>query len=370
MLSETTLKSIPIKTDASYHEKLSVVKHATSVYYLGTNHKIIDQLSAYFENVSKNKSLLQIFNRLQIGADELPIVILIDLPFALDELRGLFSSIQKKKPGKLLICCNEAHLHSYDVQQVKALQIIDDVFNFDDEKLPIQKRIQFLMKAARQRTCRPAQLPIRESKLPLLLKRIVDFFIAGILLLLLAPLLALIALAIGLESGGPVFYSQPRVGTGYRVFRFFKFRTMIPDADKLIEQLSADNLYGGSEKGPKFFKIENDPRITRVGKFLRNTSLDELPQLFNVLRGDMSIVGNRPLPLYEAETLTSNDCVERFCAPAGITGLWQVTKRGRPEMTVEERVRLDIKYARQVSMFFDFKILMATPKALFQKTNV
>jgi len=119
-----------------------------------------------------------------------------------------------------------------------------------------------------------------------------------------------------------------------------------------------------------FNKISNDPRITPVGNFLRNTSLDELPQLFNVLFGDMSIVGNRPLPLYEAEKLTTDVQSMRFVAPAGITGLWQVSKRGNKDMSPEERMELDNFYAKNYSFLLDFKILMKTFPALLQKDNV
>ena len=145
---------------------------------------------------------------------------------------------------------------------------------------------------------------------------------------------------------------------------------MIADAENKVEELSALNLYGNNTSSTTFFKIKNDPRVTKVGAFLRNTSLDELPQLFNVLKGEMSIVGNRPLPLYEASALTTNEGAERFLAPAGITGLWQVTKRGREDMSAEERLSLDIDYARNHGFVSDFRILLCTPTALFQKTNV
>jgi lipopolysaccharide/colanic/teichoic acid biosynthesis glycosyltransferase len=370
MLSEPPLMKVDIQS--GYNENLSVVKHATSIHYVGTNAMISHRFTRYFEQVSENKSLLQVFNGIQSSSLLLPAIILIDIPVTLDELKRTFGNICNTHPEKILICCNAAHFQGKELEQAKNLDIIEDVFDFDNDSISMEKRILFLVKVfGQQRSCHPVTVRLdKTGKIPILLKRSVDCLVAGILLLLLAPIMALIAFAIWLESGGPVIYSQPRVGRGYRVFRFFKFRTMVQDADKQIEQLSSKNLYVGNERGPKFFKMQNDPRITRTGGFLRNTSLDELPQLFNVLRGDMSIVGNRPLPLYEAETLTSNECVERFCAPAGITGLWQVTKRGRPEMTVEERVKLDIEYARGLSPSLDLKILMATPKALFQKSNV
>lgn len=136
-------------------------------------------------------------------------------------------------------------------------------------------------------------------------------------------------------------------------------------ADGELSKLAHLNQYGNAA----FFKIQNDPRITRFGKFLRNTSLDEIPQLINVLKGDMSLVGNRPLPLYEAEKLTKDQIAWRFLAPAGITGLWQVTKRGRSEMSEDERIQLDMQYAMNNSFLYDIKILLSTIPALLQKVE-
>ena len=126
-----------------------------------------------------------------------------------------------------------------------------------------------------------------------------------------------------------------------------------------------------TEQENAFVKIENDPRITRLGRFLRKYSIDELPQLFNILRGDMSVVGNRPLPLYEAERLTSDEYIERFMCPSGLTGLWQVEKRGQAgKLSPEQRKQLDIEYARQMSPWFDLKIILRTFTAFIQKENV
>lgn len=256
----------------------------------------------------------------------------------------------------------------------------------------------------RKVVARPYAMPIG--------KRLFDIVFAGVCLLLLLPLFALVALLIKLESGGPVFYASPRVGTGYRVFRFWKFRSMRPDADKLLVSMKDLNQYqapaapttlhqtgghcacGGvcegqlidkkgqlvcekqhrqqqkASGGAAFMKIVNDPRITRIGGFLRNTSIDELPQLFNVLRGDMSIIGNRPLPLYEAEKLTTDQFAARFLAPAGITGLWQVSKRGKGGVSEDERKALDVEYAHNYSLIKDLTILVRTVPALFQQENV
>lgn len=203
-------------------------------------------------------------------------------------------------------------------------------------------------------------------------KRLLDTLISALALVILLPIILIIALLIKIDSKGPVFYLSYRAGSNYRVFKFIKFRTMIVEADNNLSKLVGLNQYGGGsdKNSPVFFKISNDPRITKIGKFLRNTSLDELPQLFNVLKGDMSLVGNRPLPLYEAKVLTTDSHAERFNAPAGITGLWQISKRGQKEMSAEERIALDIKYARGNSFTNDLQIILKTPKALIQKDNV
>jgi lipopolysaccharide/colanic/teichoic acid biosynthesis glycosyltransferase len=204
-----------------------------------------------------------------------------------------------------------------------------------------------------------------------ILKRAFDILVSSLFLLIAGPIMLLIALAIRIESKGPVFYVAKRAGKGYKIFNFYKFRTMFVGADEKIAEFLHLNQYDSiSGEGPVFFKISNDPRITKVGSFLRNTSMDELPQLFNVLLGNMSLVGNRPLPLYEAETLTTDDWARRFMAPAGITGLWQIKKRGREDMSVEERINLDIDYANKSNFAYDLWIMANTPSALFQKTNV
>jgi len=254
-----------------------------------------------------------------------------------------------------------------------------------------------------------------EYKIPMG-KRCFDIAISSLALLALSPLFLILAALVRLESKGPVFYYSLRVGTGYKIFRFYKFRSMFVGADARLSQLKHLNQYNAadtatagekvrqkcaeceltgrechvplyaddkkyceklykSEQTEKadqaFIKIKDDPRVTRIGKYLRNLSLDELPQLWNVLKGDMSLVGNRPLPLYEAEKLTTDKYALRFIAPAGITGLWQVSKRGgKGEMSEDERISLDNDYAKSYGLVFDIKLIFRTIPALFQKENV
>jgi len=203
-------------------------------------------------------------------------------------------------------------------------------------------------------------------------KRLMDLTISGLMILFLSPVMLAVVIAIKLGSKGPIIYKSKRVGTGYKVFDFYKFRSMRTDADKLLVELSTQNQYANEDGGTKaaFVKIKDDPRVTKLGKFLRNSSLDELPQLFNILLGDMSLVGNRPLPVYEAEMLTSNEWSMRFLGPAGLTGLWQITKRGKADMSERERKKLDNFYAQNYSFWLDLKILLRTVPALLQKEKV
>ena len=205
-------------------------------------------------------------------------------------------------------------------------------------------------------------------------------------ILCLSPLLIFTALAIRIESKGPIIYKSKRVGSNYQIFDFLKFRSMYTDADKHLKDFNALNQYQqedfviseedyinkkSKEKSNAFVKLENDPRITKIGRIIRKYSIDELPQLINILKGDMSIVGNRPLPLYEAELLTSDEHIDRFMGPAGLTGLWQVEKRGEAgKLSAEERKQLDITYAKTFSFWSDIKIILKTVTAFIQKENV
>lgn len=205
-------------------------------------------------------------------------------------------------------------------------------------------------------------------------KRAFDILTSGLALLFLAPFFLIIAAIIRLESKGKVIYKSKRVGAGYKIFDFYKFRSMKNNADQMLHTMSDLNQYANSEENANgksaFVKFKNDPRITKFGSFLRKTSIDELPQLINVFIGDMSLVGNRPLPLYEAEQLTTNEWSTRFIGPAGLTGLWQISKRGQKDMSERERKELDNFYADNYSIFLDMKIILKTFPALIQKEQV
>lgn len=312
-----------------------------------------------------------------------------------------------------------------DLYKQAFIDRVDDYFVYPLQELEsMLSRIRFLVEYRSK-----ALLPVMEPdahKVEYIMprsKRIFDILVAGSALLFLSPLLMFIILAIRLESRGKVYYTSKRVGR--KPFDFYKLRSMRVGADAELNKLAKDkNQYAATNQqaeidfskpcprcaklpngdtcsptlhiGPHricdywynnqkkeilksksaFIKIANDPRITKVGKFIRNTSIDELPQLINVIKGDMSIVGNRPLPVYEAEQLTQDDMSKRFLAPAGITGLWQVELRGRGGvMSEDERKRLDNEYAEHFvngnySFWYDVKLMLRTIPALFQKDTV
>ncbi|MEI7499401.1 MAG: sugar transferase [Bacteroidota bacterium] len=288
---------------------------------------------------------------------------------------------------------------------------IDDFYHKEININNIYSRILFLNKFKAEYVPKPMSLQDEDMtpyKTPLP-KRIFDMVVALSALLILSPFMLLTVIAILVESRGKVYYIAKRVGSNYKIFDFYKFRSMYPDADSRIKDVAHLNQYinesvevtcsecaklpSGQNCSPMvyydgeeicerlannrrsakkaFLKIKDDPRITKVGKFIRMTSIDELPQLFNIIKGDMSIVGNRPLPLNEAEALTKKKWSRRFRAAAGLTGLWQVEKRGKKgTMSEEERFALDNYYAEHNSFWNDIKLIFRTFTIFIQKENV
>ena len=294
----------------------------------------------------------------------------------------------------------------------KALQAgVADVFPATFNEETIRLRFDYLIRKKRYYDSYPGSLEaMLYTNLPLW-KRTIDLVVSVSALAALSPVMIVTTMLIRLDSPGPILYKSRRVGAGYRIFDMYKFRSMRADADQLLASLATQNIYETKEektnihllcdeclqlgvscsqplslmgntvcekqyilsrKKAAFMKFREDPRVTRLGRFLRNTSIDELPQLLNIIKGDMSLVGNRPLPLYEAEKLTKKGYIQRFAAPAGLTGLWQVMKRakGQPVMSDHERIQLDIQYAETLSFRTDLRILFKTLVAVWQKENV
>jgi len=202
------------------------------------------------------------------------------------------------------------------------------------------------------------------SSRAIFLKRTVDVVACSIFIIAFAPLIAFLIILVSLD-GGAAFYSQKRIGRNGAMFPCFKFRTMVEDADRVLEQLLAEDA-ALRQEFQRFWKLKDDPRVTLVGKFLRRYSLDELPQIFNVLRGDMSLVGPRPRPVSEMQYFES--VMPEFnhaylSVKPGLTGLWQIS--GRNHLTLEEKAELDARYARDWSVRGDFAIILATFPIVF-----
>lgn len=395
-----------------------------TVIYVGKNQNVLDALKSHSDKVEivNYENGLQAIDYVRkskrnpdaiVAEAYLPGIEGYELGIHLKQRLGLW-----KVPFVIIGFENDNALRE---KLLKKKNVFDDFFIYPVEINNLITRIAFLIQHLNriERSEDSKEKSKRVYKIPVV-KRMFDILVSSIAIIILSPVFLIVAIAIKLESKGPVIYKSKRVGTGYKIFDFYKFRSMYTGSDLKLKELSHLNQYKQEEEEPglnqikeagdcprcaalpegeycspvlylgggeiceywyqvlkkkgkvsTFIKIENDPRVTHVGKIIRNTSIDELPQLFNVLGGSMSIVGNRPLPLYEAELLTSDDWGARFLAPAGITGLWQVKLRGKGGvMSEEERKSLDNKYAETYSFFGDIKLILSTIPALFQKQNV
>jgi lipopolysaccharide/colanic/teichoic acid biosynthesis glycosyltransferase len=335
-----------------------LIKELPSEFFIN-QHKTLEELQNYLDN----QSILT-----------LPDVILLET----DSGGACFRFIEKIKKNPLyreliiVLISTEAN------KSWKSSALKLKVHDFYVMPFPVEHFIERLHFLVKFKLIKP-QLSVLENsdiiyKLPRM-KRIFDITVSSICIIFLSPILILTAILIRLDSKGPVIYKSRRVGTGYNIFDFYKFRSMRVGADSQLENLSNLNRYNKDELSNNkdqnnrttFVKLIDDPRITRFGSFIRRTSIDELPQLFNVLKGDMSLVGNRPLPLYEAELLTSNDWSQRFMGPAGVTGLWQIKSRGKRDISERERKKFDNFYASKYSFWFDFEILIKTLPVILHK---
>ena len=392
-----------------------------NILYIGGNKKVTKEYqdSTLLFNVAEAQNGLEAINLLKKQNNLDAIISEFHLPGVngVEVFRMLKNENLHTKTPFILI----THEADEKVRKLAIKERIDDFYIIPMDVNQIYTRIEFLKSFkenySKEKT---TNKNVHDYSIPLI-KRLFDILVSGFALLFLLPVFLITAIAIRLESKGKVYYTSKRVGTGYKIFDFYKFRSMYHGADARLKDLDHLNQYAqnnGNDMGdgddylrkqcPKcsnlkpgiycsptlytggqkvceywynelkkdndsstFKKIKNDPRVSKVGQFIRNSSIDELPQLINVIKGDMSIVGNRPLPLYEAELLTSDDWSERFLGPAGITGLWQVELRGRKgEMSEDERKALDNHYAKTYSFWGDIRLILRTIPALFQKENV
>lgn len=376
-------------TNTALKERLNLIPGSSIMF--ATNYKEAIRVCKMAAQVNGNNHMVILYEKQSINEDITAITYLRKhLPMSY--LILMADSIDNNERASYLSCgINDTLMANASISE------ISQKLEFIERK----KDMLFTNQASKEQILR--------FKIPLW-KRIFDIVFSITALILLSPVFIVTAIAIKLESKGPIWYKSKRVGTNYTIFDFLKFRSMYVDADKRLKEFEMLNQYKDEEDPANsgmmsatmnseedvmlisddfiisekelndkkaiqqrnaFIKLENDPRITKVGRFIRKYSIDELPQLINILKGDMSVVGNRPLPLYEAELLTNDESIDRFIAPAGLTGLWQVEKRGDSgKLSAEERKQLDITYGRTYSFAMDMKIILRTLTAFVQKENV
>lgn len=383
-----------------------------NVVFLGTNSALKDRLSLLpgitVLFAMNYKDVVRVCKQAVSSTGSNNCVILYEKRSLNEDITAI-TYLRKKRPNGYLILMADIIDNSERSSYLSSG--INDTLALNASISEIAQKLEFIRKKKEQLFAnQTSKEQILTFQIPLW-KRIFDVVFSSVSLIVLSPVFLLTAIAIKLESKGPIWYTSKRVGSNYKIFDFLKFRSMYVDADKRLKEFEKLNQYSDdsadddsrvlssstmaseedvmlisddfiiSEKELSsqraiqqknaFVKLENDPRITRVGRFIRKYSIDELPQLVNILKGDMSVVGNRPLPLYEAELLTDDESIDRFIAPAGLTGLWQVEKRGDSgKLSADERKQLDITYGRTYSFALDMKIIFRTLTAFVQKENV
>ncbi|MDX9781597.1 MAG: sugar transferase [Bacteroidales bacterium] len=389
------------------------------VIYIGDNDEYIAHFSKLLNNeleVTPDLTQLSVISGRNIHS--LPVMVLLERSSIDDDISKIKKIKQELPLSYIILVTNGIAKNEIPRYQEAGLK---DTVPSNVSETRLKNGLEFIAKnQALIADSTRGHLPLGTYAIPVW-KRIFDIIFSFAAIMFLMPFLIIVAILIRIESPGPVIYKSKRVGSNYKVFDFFKFRSMYKDADKRLKEFLSLNQY--KEIDPVFYdssndiahipiveyaitdntsisdnsfvsddevitekeflreknkrqqnnfvKFENDPRITKMGKFIRKYSIDEIPQLINILRGEMSIVGNRPLPLYEAEQLTSDQYIDRFMGPAGLTGLWQVEKRGDSgKLSPEERKQLDIYYAKNFSFWMDLKIVFKTFTAFIQKENV
>jgi len=316
----------------------------------------------YYDFKTYNNSF-EAITHLKDNSNQTPDAIICSYEFLKSEQFNFLNSITRNKEFKnipFIVISSDG----LDIPVEQALKMgIDDCYTEPVDWKNLKTRLVFLQKYKKDLLPEKEEIVDESYKIKTPFgKRVFDCVVALSVIILFSPILLFIILAIKVTSPGPIIYRSQRVGQGYKSFDFFKFRSMCVDADDQREQLGHLQMQKGA-----FLKIKGDPRVTRIGWIIRKTSLDELPQLFNVLRGEMSIIGNRPLPLSEAKMITTDEWSARFLAPAGITGLWQTAPGGKENLSQEKRIGLDIEYATKLSALMDAKILLRTIPAMIQK---
>jgi lipopolysaccharide/colanic/teichoic acid biosynthesis glycosyltransferase len=324
-------------------------------FYIGTQTSYTEKLKAYFEfgyTTHNTDNAMYTLKRLLKKPDDvtIPSMIIAEGTLGTEHLVALHLFIYSHKiMADVPFIVEATGLTKEELNRFKRYAFIDELLFLNEFTAPaLLRKVGFLQRMKQKRVQQPETCKVETSFRPYadvkaVVKRGLDLLIASMLLVLSGPLMLLIALAVKLDTGGPVLYSTLRTGRGYRIFNLYKFNTIIPDAAKMKDGMT----------------------ISRVGMFLRKTSLDELPQLLNVWLGDLSLVGHRALPLYEAERLTTNNNAHHFLSPAGITG-WHLQKNGQLVMPVKAPLA---QATDKSDLLYDIWLMANKSSAAIQKSN-
>jgi lipopolysaccharide/colanic/teichoic acid biosynthesis glycosyltransferase len=370
MTKQETAQKIPAYRLVSVQESNPLIKQRENILYIGENITLVANLAGSFRNGYATAVNLQqgvSFLR-ELLMDEFRFRgIMIDVPLHKLQLEKFMQFLQGAGFDQVPVLYVSTHLSQREVEEMINTHVVDDIVHPIRDIFTIGERMDFVGQVKRQVASGRKEVVVAtllKGWLQAVVKRVADIVISSILIILLAPLMLLLAILIKLGSEGPIFHNAYRAGMGYTIFKFYRFRTTKVGTARLVTSLSQVSLF--RDHGATFLKACDESSVTGIGQWLRRTCLDELPQLFNVWKGDMSMVGNRPLPLNEASQLTNDAFAERFNAPAGITGLWQIHLDGD---VLRDRVQDDLMYAKQRSLWLDFTILCRTPAAWWRKVN-
>lgn len=352
---------LPTEKIINTYKRYSLPVHETEAanvklqfFYIGTQSRYTGKLKDFFEfgytSVSIESAIFTL-KRLLRKKEEvtIPDMIIAEGTLGTEKLVELHRFLSTDKIfADIPFIIDGSGLSGTELAAFKRYAFIDELLFMNEFTMPdLLRKVTFLKKVKQQWVHQRASCAVEASfpvfpNISSFLKRGLDVFFSLSMLLVLGPVMLLIALAVKIESGGPVLHISKRTGRGYRIFDLYKFSTLLPGANE---------------------------KMTRVGWFLHKTGLDELPQLLNVLLGDMSLVGNRALPLHEAARLTTNECAKRFMNPAGITGLWQAEKTEKNIMSVAEGAAKDGDFADKSDLLYDIWMMANKPPAIIHKTN-
>lgn len=352
----------------SVQEGNPLLKQRDNIFYIGDNITLVANLAGSFRNGYATAINLQqgISFLRELLIDQYRFRgIMIDVPLHKLQLEKFMQFMQGAGLDQVPVLYVSTYLSPREVQEMINAHVVDDIVHPIRDIFTIGERMDFVGQVKKQVAGGRREVAVTsllKSWMHAMVKRVADIVISTMLIILLAPLMLVLAILIKMDSSGPIFHNAYRAGKGYTIFKFYRFRTTKVGTARLVTSLSQVNLF--RDHGATFLKACDESSVTGIGQWLRRTCLNELPQLFNVWKGDMSMVGNRPLPLNEASQLTNDAFAERFNAPAGITGLWQIHKDGDP---LRDRVQDDLTYARRRSLWLDCMILCRTPAAWWRK---